>query len=140
MSIAKSASTMVSIVAEYQPVSNASSLSSIFSCTLAFLSLVFIYWFGYGRFQHFKKDRLKGPIPTPFLGNILDFAQCKWQLHLMVDNYYKKYGGVFGMYINSSPTVVVSDPDMVKQVLVKDFAKFHDRQVRTHQFHTHFSE
>ena len=34
------------------------------------------------------------------------------------------------MYLNSLPTVVVGDPDMLKQILVKDFAKFHDRLVR----------
>ena len=106
---------------------------SPFSTTLIFasvaVSLAFIYWYGYGRYQHFRKDGLKGPKPAPFLGSTLDLARSKWQLHLMLDVYYKKYGRVFGVYLNSSPAVVVSDPDMVKQILVKDFSKFHDRQV-----------
>ena len=111
-------------------ISTVSPFSTTLVFTLVVLFLAFMYWYGFGRFKYFEKDGLQGPKPTPFVGSLWDLYRSKWQLHLMLDTYYKKYGRVFGMYLNSLPTVVVSDPDMVKQILVKDFAKFHDRQVR----------
>ena len=106
-----------------------SSFSATFIFTLIALFLAFIYWCGYGRFQHFKKDGLKGPKPSLFIGNTPELARNNWQLHLMLENLCRKYGRVFGMYLGSAPAVIVTDPDMVKQILVKDFHKFHDRQV-----------
>ena len=123
-------SNMMMTATPQQLISTVSLHSTTVVFTLVILFLVFIYWYGFGRFQHFKEDGLRGPKPAPFVGNLLDLYRSKWQLHLMLDSYYKKYGRVFGMYLNSRPTVVVSDPDTVKQILVKDFAKFHDRQVR----------
>ena len=45
-------------------------------------------------------------------------------------DYHEKYGNVFGMYLfGSTPTLVVADLEMVKQVYVKDFHSFRDRPV-----------
>lgn len=41
--------------------------------------------------------------------------------------YFKKYGRLHKMYIARRPTIVVSDPEIVKQVLVKEFDKFPNR-------------
>ena len=35
----------------------------------------------------------------------------------------------FSIYIFRQPFLVVADPDMVKDILVKEFPKFHDRKV-----------
>ena len=36
---------------------------------------------------------------------------------------------VFRSYIGNVPSLIVSDPEMLKQILVKDFSKFTDRAV-----------
>ena len=45
-------------------------------------------------------------------------------------NWAKKYGNVFGFYEGPTPILVISDPDMVMEVLVKQFSNFHARKVR----------
>ena len=61
---------------------------------------------------------------------MLDAVRHKGQMHLQIDEYYKRYGDVFGMYLlGSLPTLVISDLDMVKEVFVKKFHAFRDRPV-----------
>ncbi|XP_068743044.1 cytochrome P450 3A8-like isoform X2 [Montipora capricornis] len=75
-------------------------------------------------------DQVPGPMPLPFIGNMLDSLRHKGLMHIQLDEYYKKYGDVFGMFLfGSYPTLVVADLEMVKQVYVKDFQAFHDRPV-----------
>ena len=40
----------------------------------------------------------------------------------------KKYGKVFGFYEGTTPTLAVADPDMVREILIKQFNKFEQRQ------------
>ena len=41
--------------------------------------------------------------------------------------YDKEYGKVYKMYLGRDPIIVVSDVDMLKQILVTDFEKFRNR-------------
>lgn len=45
----------------------------------------------------------------------------------MLLNYFYKYGRVYKMCIGRSPVIVVSDPEILKQILVKEFWKFPNR-------------
>ena len=36
---------------------------------------------------------------------------------------------LFRVYIFREPFLMVADPDMIKEILVKEFSKFHDRKV-----------
>lgn len=36
---------------------------------------------------------------------------------------------LFRVYIFREPFLMVADPDMIKDILVKEFSKFHDRKV-----------
>lgn len=73
---------------------------------------------------------LPGPTPLPFVGNLLDLIKHKGQLHLHMDEYYKKYGRLFTMFMFfKRPSIVISDPEMIKEIYVKEFQSFHDRPV-----------
>ena len=73
-----------------------------------------------------KGKNLCDQLPFTF---VFDFARCQWQPYLLADYYYKKYGRVHGGFLVSQPALTVGDPEILKQILVKDFAKFHDRFV-----------
>ncbi len=45
------------------------------------------------------------------------------------EDLYKKYGKVCGFYFLRSPSILVSDPEILKNLFVKDFEKFHDQNV-----------
>ena len=100
---------------------------------IATLAVLVVYSWGIAPFRVLKNvfgDKVPGPTALPFIGNMFDLIRHKGQLHLQIDEYYKKYGDVFGVYLlGSLPTLAVSDLDMVKQVFVKDFQAFHDRPV-----------
>ena len=107
--------------------------SQWWTIAIATLIIVVVYAWGIAPFRVLKNtfgDKVPGPTPLPFIGNMLDVIKHKGLLHLQFDEYHKKYGDVYGMYLfGSTPTLVISDLDMVKQVYVKDFQAFHDRPV-----------
>ncbi|KAK3737393.1 hypothetical protein QZH41_019943 [Actinostola sp. cb2023] len=71
---------------------------------------------------------LPGPTTLPFVGNTIDMIKFKGQMHLQFDDYYKKYGRLFTMcFFSRKPAIVISDPDMIKELLVKEFHSFHSR-------------
>lgn len=47
----------------------------------------------------------------------------------MTDHYTEKYGKVWGYYEGDKPTIVLSDVDMMKEIYIKEFSKFHSRKV-----------
>ncbi|XP_025103422.1 cytochrome P450 3A5-like [Pomacea canaliculata] len=68
---------------------------------------------------------IPGPKPVPFLGNAMDFEKKSF-IYTLLD-WRKPYGHVFGTFFVSKPMLVVSDLDIVKEILVKDFNNFVDR-------------
>ena len=93
---------------------------------LLFLVVLFLYWCGTRGFADLKKLNVPGPKPVPFLGNMLE-AKKYGGLHLMHLDYFKKYGKVFGICLGGRPSLVVGDPELLKQIMVKDFPSFHNR-------------
>ncbi|XP_072031023.1 cytochrome P450 3A56-like [Amphiura filiformis] len=71
---------------------------------------------------HFWRRGIKGPMPFPFIGNYPSFAAGfvptleKWE---------KKYGQVYGIFVGRQPVLMISDADLAKQILVKQFSSFY---------------
>ncbi|XP_047635559.1 cytochrome P450 3A29-like [Phacochoerus africanus] len=80
-------------------------------------SLVLLYL--YGTYSHglFKKLGIPGPRPLPYFGNILGYLKG-------VDHFDKKcfqqYGKMWGFFDGRQPVLAITDPDMIKTVLVKE--------------------
>ena len=87
----------------------------------------FVYWLAYGRFRRSKG--FAGPPIQAFYGNYEDFKRHSFQLHLLVDEYYKKYGKLFSFFHYNSEVKVVSDPKVINEITVKKFGNFSKRQV-----------
>lgn len=106
-----------------------------FAISLAVCISFILYVWGIAPFRRSRVlavvGDLPGPSPLPFLGNLLDLIKLKGQIHLHIDGYYKKYGRLFTMFLlTKRPSLIIGDPEMTKEILVKEFQSFHDRPVR----------
>ena len=97
---------------------------------MSFLILVIcytIYRFAFAPFSFFKKLGLPYATAEPVLGNIREMV--KLGLHQLHLNYLVKFGNVFGFFIGRRPILVIADPDLLKEILIRDSEKFINRFV-----------
>ena len=68
----------------------------------------------------------RGPFPFPIVNN---FFEMLWKGQPQAEmDWYKKYGKIYGFYQNTGPSLTILDHELIKQVLVKDFSYFVNRQ------------
>ncbi|EDO31508.1 predicted protein [Nematostella vectensis] len=88
--------------------------------------LAAVYWYGVSRYSILANEPSRGPNPWPYIGNLLDVNK-HGGMHKMLMHYFKAYGRVHKMFIGRAPAIVVSDPEIVKQIVIKEFHKFPNR-------------
>ncbi len=79
------------------------------------------------RYQYFSR---RG-IPTPPFHLFFGHLKSLWNaasLHRQLENWTKKYGKIYGIYQGTVPTLVVSDPDFLQEIFVKQFVIFDGRR------------
>ncbi|EDS45901.1 cytochrome P450 6B3 [Culex quinquefasciatus] len=77
-------------------------------------------------FQHWRRRNVPGPEPSVLTGNLgPTFSQTK-HLAELCDEWYHEYPGepFVGFYKVFTPGVMIRAPDLVKAVLVRDYASF----------------
>ncbi|XP_061185461.1 cytochrome P450 3A11-like [Saccostrea echinata] len=81
----------------------------------------------YSRWKHslFKQYGIPGPSPTPFFGVALKYNRKG--LAVTDQEMVKTYGSVVGVYMGHSPLLLVSNPDTIKEIMVKDFSRTPNR-------------
>nr|XP_034345873.1 cytochrome P450 3A13 isoform X2 [Arvicanthis niloticus] len=90
-------------------------------------SLVLLYLYGTHSHGIFKKLGIPGPKPLPFLGTILAYQKGFWECDIQC---HKKYGKIWGLYDGRQPVLAVTDPDIIKTVLVKEcYSTFTNRRI-----------
>ena len=100
-------------------------LATWLSALLGFLALV--YWLGIRSYTSvLGHSALPAPRIWPWVGNLPDIFKYGG-LHKMLLNYFYKYGRVYKMCLGRSPSIVVTDPEIIKQITVKEFWKFTNR-------------
>lgn len=96
----------------------------LFVALLLTLLLVLIF----KRHQHmtsFKRLGICGPKPNLIFGNLLDIAE---EGYLTVfPKWTKKYGPIVGFYIGGVPQVLITDFELIRRVLIRDFHIFSNR-------------
>ncbi|XP_064613116.1 cytochrome P450 3A8-like [Liolophura sinensis] len=93
---------------------------------LLYLILFGIALYLYGIWPYFTNTvTLPGPKPTAFVGNLADLAK-KGPVETDVE-YVKKYGPVHLTWMGRAPFMHIADPEMVKQICIKDFSNFVNR-------------
>lgn len=93
-----------------------------------FLVALFLYWYGTCEFCVLKKMNVPGPVPRSFVGNIPDIKKYQG-IHLMMLDYMRIYGKVFAISLGRKPSIVIADPEVLKQILVKDFSNFRNHHI-----------
>lgn len=88
-----------------------------------------LYYYITRTFDHWRSRNVKGPKPIPFFGNFKEVALRRQFIGLFYNEMYKKFPEekLVGLYRMTSPTLLIRDLDIAKQVLIKDFEAFPDR-------------
>ncbi|KAL8175051.1 UNVERIFIED_CONTAM: hypothetical protein K2H54_010688 [Gekko kuhli] len=90
----------------------------------AFISLLMLY--GIWPYGVFKKLGIPGPRPVPFLGTTLHYRHGIMKFD---EDCYKKYGKIWGFYDGRTPVLAITDPAIIKAVLVKEcYSAFTNRR------------
>lgn len=98
-----------------------------------------LYFYITWSYSYWKKKNIPFLEPSFPFGNVKDLFLARVDSGRFYERFYKqfkrhKYGGIFEL---GTPTLIVTDLDMVKQILTKDFAHFVDRALppkTTHDF------
>ncbi|XP_041790283.1 cytochrome P450 3A40-like [Chelmon rostratus] len=94
---------------------------------VAFITLLSVYlWWPYGTF---KKMGVPGPKPIPFFGTMLEYR--KGFINFDIDC-FKKYGKTWGIFDGRQPVLCITDPAMIKTVLIKECYSFFTNRRNTH--------
>ncbi|XP_053604863.1 cytochrome P450 6B7-like [Plodia interpunctella] len=98
--------------------------------------LIFIYGvYLYLKSKHnfWKQKGVKGPEPLPIVGNFGKVLIMQESIRTLCQNAYEQYPNekIVGLYRGYTPTLLLRDPELIKQVLIKDFDLFQDRGMST---------
>ncbi|KYN36899.1 Cytochrome P450 6a2 [Trachymyrmex septentrionalis] len=91
--------------------------------------LYLLYYYLTADFDYWTSRGINGPKPIPFFGNILEFLTGKINMGDFFKKIYDRYpkDSLVGIFLRGNPVLVIKDPEYIKQVLIKDFPTFADR-------------
>ncbi|CAF0916640.1 unnamed protein product [Adineta steineri] len=90
--------------------------------------LVYYYFLIQQRYQYFNQRGIATPPFNFFFGHL----KTVWNHpshHRQLENWTKQYGKIYGIYEGTHPILVVSDPDFLQEVFIKQFSVFHTRLI-----------
>ncbi|XP_034493849.1 thromboxane-A synthase isoform X2 [Ailuropoda melanoleuca] len=93
---------------------------------LSVVLLALLKWYSTSAFSRLEKLGIRHPKPSPFIGNLTFFFQGFWEGQMELR---KLYGPLCGYYLGRRMFIVISEPDMIEQVLVENFHNFTNRMV-----------
>ncbi|XP_022304770.1 cytochrome P450 3A11-like isoform X1 [Crassostrea virginica] len=81
----------------------------------------------YSKWKHslFRRYGVPGPSPVPFFGVSLKYNRKG--LALTDQDIAREYGDVVGVYMGHTPLLLVSNPETIKEIMVKEFARTPNR-------------
>ncbi|XP_011704428.1 PREDICTED: probable cytochrome P450 6a14 isoform X1 [Wasmannia auropunctata] len=103
-------------------------------CSVAAVILA-LYYYLTSNFDYWKSRGVPGPRPIPGFGNLKDFLLRKETLGDYVLKLYTDYKDkpLIGIFTWRTPILIVKDPELIKNIFIKDFPTFADRGITTHE-------
>nr|XP_022304798.1 cytochrome P450 3A40-like [Crassostrea virginica] len=83
----------------------------------------------YSKWKHslFRRYGVPGPSPVPLFGVSLKYNRKG--LALTDQEIAREYGDVVGVYMGHIPLLLVSNPETIKEIMVKEFARTPNRPI-----------
>ncbi|XP_025193144.1 probable cytochrome P450 6a13 [Melanaphis sacchari] len=100
--------------------------------TLCLVIVVTIaYYFSTSTFNKWKNLNVPYLKPFPLFGNTLNLALGKYHPFVFYNNIYDEFSGhkYGGLYQMRTPYLMVRDPELINNMLIKDFSSFNDRGI-----------
>lgn len=91
----------------------------------------FVYYYCTRTLNYWRDNNVVGPKPVPLFGNLLESALRRKHVGIIYKEIYDAYPKekVIGIYRMTSPTLIIRDLDIVKNILIKDFDAFPERGI-----------
>lgn len=93
--------------------------------TIISIFLIFLFFQRIKRMSILKRNGIPGPKPHLIFGNMKEYYAKGY--NECFEKWKKEYGRVFGYYLGAKPFIVVTDPNLLKLIQVKDFHHFFHR-------------
>ncbi|GMT21589.1 hypothetical protein PFISCL1PPCAC_12886 [Pristionchus fissidentatus] len=91
-------------------------------------SIFFLYSRYYSNVnKKWSRRGVPGPTPELFLGNLRSTWDYDKPRSIVIRDWSKKYGKIYGFYEGQVPHLVISDYDMLNEIIVKKFDHFYAR-------------
>jgi hypothetical protein len=108
---------------------------------LAFVALALICHYLTSTFSYWEERGVKFEKPYPVVGSMLPVMTLREH---MIDHFHRMYlqhedEPFVGFYQGRSPALLIRDPELVKNILVKDFAHFVDHGFKASEYYLIYS-
>ncbi|KAF2075425.1 hypothetical protein CYY_003254 [Polysphondylium violaceum] len=101
--------------------------------TIILLIFLYIFFDFIKKNKRFSKNDPPGPISLPFIGDLGRLS--KSPPHKALFELSKTYGKIFRIWLGDNYTIVISDPQLIREIFVKNFESFTNR---LHTYPTRF--
>ncbi|XP_076759088.1 putative cytochrome P450 6a14 [Xylocopa sonorina] len=91
--------------------------------------LIGLYYYYTAHFNFWKNRGVAGPEPVPVFGNVFKPMFIQEPIANFMLSLCRKYRNepMIGIFVRRTPVLIVQDPELIKEVLIKDFPKFANR-------------
>lgn len=116
------------LVQLYQSSGRVKTIKMVFWILTALL-LGVIYYANQYFFNYWKRLGIPQDEPTFFFGDIAGVFFGRKSLGETFSDFYNrfKHNKIHGLYFSYRPSLIVNDPEVIQEVMIKSFANFHDR-------------
>ncbi|KAK6755820.1 hypothetical protein RB195_014295 [Necator americanus] len=112
----------------YEDTSHRSILNSIMILLLIIAVLVVVVSYYRWQLDYWKRRGIPGPPGIPFLGNLYSLTDRSRPVGLVVKEWTKVYGKVYGIQEGLRRTLVVSDVEIIRELFMTKFECFYGRK------------